>query len=192
MISSIHVLCFNVSHLAPGSILKMSGANCVWSQWIRSLIVFADPQMMNGIVLLWRFCEKMSPMVFFNLAWNHSRSFQDDWYAGNYSKTSNISCILVGSKIFDYSDVVGASPVALLQLHLHFRLNTWLQWIGQRQLQDEMRTFKFLPEASFGLRVLSLPGSVCPSVSLSVTKFVSVIIHYLFKLGWITNFEPEM
>ena len=25
----------------------------------------------------------------------------------------------------------------LLQLHLHSRLNTWFQWIAQRQLQDE-------------------------------------------------------
>ena len=28
---------------------------------------------------------------------------------------------------------------ALLQLHLHSQLNTWLQWIGPRQLQDETR-----------------------------------------------------
>ena len=28
---------------------------------------------------------------------------------------------------------------ALLQLHLHSQLSTWLQWIGQRQLQDETR-----------------------------------------------------
>ena len=28
---------------------------------------------------------------------------------------------------------------AQLQLYLHSRLNTWLQWIGQRRLQDEMR-----------------------------------------------------
>ena len=28
---------------------------------------------------------------------------------------------------------------ALLQLHLHSQLNTWLQWIGHRQLQDETR-----------------------------------------------------
>ena len=28
---------------------------------------------------------------------------------------------------------------ALLQLHLHSRLNTWLQRVGQRRLQDEMR-----------------------------------------------------
>ena len=28
---------------------------------------------------------------------------------------------------------------ALLQLHLHYRLNIWLQWIWQIQLQDETR-----------------------------------------------------
>ena len=31
---------------------------------------------------------------------------------------------------------------ALLQLHLHSRLNTWLHWIGQRQLQDETRNIE--------------------------------------------------
>ena len=34
----------------------------------------------------------------------------------------------------------GLRPIdmlALLQLHLHSRLKTGLQWIGQRQLQDE-------------------------------------------------------
>ena len=33
---------------------------------------------------------------------------------------------------------------ALLQLHLHPRLNTWFQWIGQRQLQDETRNISVL------------------------------------------------
>ena len=56
-----------------------------------------------------------------------------------YRKTSYISRTLVGSKIVDNSDVVGASLSALLQLHLHFRLNTWLQWIEQRQLQDDIK-----------------------------------------------------
>ena len=49
----------------------------------------------------------------------------------------------------------------------------------------------FLPEASSGLRVLSLPASVrqsvrqsvSPSVRPSVTKFVRAITHYPFKLG---------
>ena len=31
---------------------------------------------------------------------------------------------------------------ALLQLHIRSRLNTWLQWIGQRQRQDETRNIK--------------------------------------------------
>ena len=33
---------------------------------------------------------------------------------------------------------------ALLQLHLHSQLNTWLQWIRQRQLQDETRNINVL------------------------------------------------
>ena len=33
------------------------------------------------------------------------------WHFGNYRKTSNISRTLVGNKIADHSDVVGASPV---------------------------------------------------------------------------------
>ena len=40
-----------------------------------------------------------------------------------------------------------------------------------------------LPEASIGLRVLSLPESVRPSVSPSVAKFVRMINHHPFKLG---------
>ena len=38
-----------------------------------------------------------------------------------YRQTSNISRTLVGNKLADHSDVVGAAP-ALLQLHLHSRL----------------------------------------------------------------------
>ena len=33
---------------------------------------------------------------------------------------------------------------ALLQLHLHFRLNAWLQWTGQRQLQGGTRNIEVL------------------------------------------------
>ena len=59
-----------------------------------------------------------------------------------YRKTSNISRTLVGNKIVDHSDVVGALPVGTapsLQLHLHSRLNIWLQGIRQRQPQDKTR-----------------------------------------------------
>ena len=54
-----------------------------------------------------------------------------------YRQVSNISCTLVGNKIVDYSDVVGASPVGAAPTTASSRLNTWLHWIGQRQLQNE-------------------------------------------------------
>ena len=41
-----------------------------------------------------------------------------------HRQTSNISRTLVGNKIVDHSDVVGASPFGAAQRHLHFRLNT--------------------------------------------------------------------
>ena len=44
----------------------------------------------------------------------------------------------------------------------------------------------FLPEASFGLRVLSLPACVCVSVCVRVSvnhELVRAIIHQPFKLG---------
>ena len=50
------------------------------------------------------------------------------------SYTCNISCTLVVNKIVNHSDVV--------QLHLHSRLNIWLQGIRQRQPQDSTRIFK--------------------------------------------------
>ena len=62
--------------------------------------------------------------------------------------------------------------IILIQIVLSFVRNLFLNncvaWL--RQL--------LLPEASFGLRVLSLPASVSPSV----TKFVRAITHYAFKL----------
>ena len=61
-----------------------------------------------------------------------------------YRQTSNIRRALVGNQIVDHSDVVGAS--ALLQLHLHSRLNTWLHYITKRQLHDETRNI-----LSFGI-----------------------------------------
>ena len=61
-----------------------------------------------------------------------------------FHQTSNISCTLVGNKIVDHSDIFGAALVGELQVHLYSWLNTWLEWIRQRQLQDEARKFKFV------------------------------------------------
>ena len=45
---------------------------------------------------------------------------------------------------------------ALLQLHLHSQLNTWLQWIGQRQLQDETRSIYVLGLGASYIRELTV------------------------------------
>ena len=47
------------------------------------------------------------------------------------------------------------------------------------------RLIWFLPEASFGLRVLSLPASVCVSIRPCVNhELIRAITHHLFKLGF--------
>ena len=56
-----------------------------------------------------------------------------------YHETSNISRTWVDNKIVDHSDVVGASPVGAAPTISSFSTNTCLQWIGQRQLQDETK-----------------------------------------------------
>ena len=45
---------------------------------------------------------------------------------------------------------------ALLQLHLHSQLNTWLQWTWQRQLQDETRNIYVLGSGASYIRELTV------------------------------------
>ena len=45
---------------------------------------------------------------------------------------------------------------ALLQLHLHSQLNTWVQWIGQQQLQDETTDIKVLGFGAAFIRDLTV------------------------------------
>ena len=70
-------------------------------------------------------------------------------------------------------------------LVIHFISMLWYSqlWVMSMTEGWYLWSVWFLPEASFGLRVLSLPASVRPSVSPSVTKFVRAITHYPFKLG---------
>ena len=57
---------------------------------------------------------------------------------GVYRKSSDISCTFIGIKLLITQMQLEHRLPALLQLHIHSQLNTWLQWIGQRQLQDEI------------------------------------------------------
>ena len=56
-----------------------------------------------------------------------------------YHKPSNISRILVENKTIDPSDVVGASHVGDAPTTSSFPTLHLVQWIGQRQLQDETK-----------------------------------------------------
>ena len=66
-----------------------------------------------------------------NLPRNRSLADLTAWYPKNSRYCTTVKCISIRLS-------------ALLQLHLRFRLNTWLQWIGQRQLQDDTRNIKVL------------------------------------------------
>ena len=68
---------------------------------------------------------------------------------------------------------------------------SWMIWVistdvkrnKTQQLTSCVHTVGFLPEASFGLRVLSLPACVCVCVCLSVNhQLVRAITHQPFKL----------
>ena len=72
----------------------------------------------------------------------------------DYRKSSNISRTLIGNIIVGSSDVVGASPVGLLQLHLHSQLNIWLQWISRNHCTRIQETFKLWDLVRLILEVL--------------------------------------
>ena len=79
----------------------------------------------------------------------------------SYLKVSNIRRTLVGNKIVDHSDVVGASPVGAAPTTSSFsKLNTWLQWIGQRQQQGETRNIYVLGLGASYIRELTVSSAL--------------------------------
>ena len=57
----------------------------------------------------------------------------------DYHQVSNTRRTLVGNKIVNHSDVVGASPAGAAPATSSFSTNAWIHWTDQRQLQDETR-----------------------------------------------------
>ena len=114
----------------------------------------------------WRHCNGRKPITWTNddpVHWRiHTSSGTPllTWIipAGisNYHETSNKTSTLVGNKTVEDSDVVSA----LLQIHLHSPLNTWLQLIGQRQLQDETRNNEVLGFGAPYIRGLTARPSI--------------------------------
>ena len=88
---------------------------------------------------------------------------------------------------------------ALLQLHLHSGLNTCLQWIGQRQLQDETRNISVLGFGAIYVRGLT----AIPVIATRATSFIAhthsrtstltlEFLHedLLHKLGFLVFIRP--
>ena len=89
-----------------------------------------------------------------------------------YRKSSNINRTFVGNEFARHSDVVGASTVgAAPTINLHSRLNTWLQWIGQRQLKDETRNIQVLGFGATYIRGLAV-------------YFIIIFIYY-YSANWV-------
>ena len=117
----------------------------------------------------------------------------------SYRQTSNISHTLVGSKIADHSDVVGAWPAGtapttssfstLPQLHLHSRLNIWLQGIGQ----DGVRNFCVLWWGVPYIRDLTVLSCVGPHPfgQYNIDMASSVPVYYLIILFMLTLHSPS-
>ena len=84
----------------------------------------------------------------------------------DYRQTTNISHTLVGNKLVAHS---GERLAVLLQLHLHSRLNTWLQWTDQRQLQD-------VTTEHMNLRTFNL-GFIFPSLSSNLVIWTQTLLR---------------
>ena len=66
---------------------------------------------------------------------------------------------------------------ALLQLHLHSRLNTWLQLIGQRQLQDKTRGMQSLGFGTAYIRDLT--------VYLNEPRIIMITTHSALSIQYV-------
>ena len=71
--------------------------------------------------------------------------------------------------------------LALLQLHLHSRLNTWLQWIGQRQLHDDKTNIAVL---EFGATYIRDSNVRLDAYSLqnALNKYLRALLDYLLNM----------
>ena len=72
---------------------------------------------------------------------------------------------------------------SLLQLHLHSQCNTWLQWIGQRQLQEEMRNIEVLGFGVAYVRGLMVKSSSINMANLMLKPFGKAC----FQVRWLTH-----
>ena len=100
-----------------------------------------------------------------------------------YCQISTIRHPLVGNKIVDHSRCSSSIACWCCSNDIFIlNLTPGFNGLGKDNYKRRRETLKFLPEASFGLRVLSLPASVCLCVCPSTPELVRTITHHAFKL----------
>ena len=84
-----------------------------------------------------------------------------------------------------WSESIGDSSTLLSPRENQIAARSWRGWVGNLgTMHQNLYLTNFLPEASFGLRVLSLPASVCVSVHPCINhELVRLITRHPFKLG---------
>ena len=167
----------NLPPVCPSISPRMFTTHCAWLLW-----------MYKYLTILFAVIQKHFHIrPFYSDMWSSIQSHKLSSQLCTYRKTSNISRTLVGNKIVDHSDIVGASPSALLQLHLYSRLNIWLKGIRQRQPQDSTRIFKVLGFGASYIRVLTVLieqyGIMAGSESLTGASYTCVgFVYYNFVM----------
>ena len=129
-------------------------------------------------------------------------NLQDDikiFFTRNLPSNLYLSRTVVGNKIVDHSDVVEHRLSALLQLYLHSQINTWFQWIGQRQLQDVTRISSVLEFGASYIRDFTVNPIFMQSCSVVIygvtidhkSIFNMRVTPAIIFIAWI-NFNPSM
>ena len=135
--NNMHLWQSNMSYLTQNFILKIHG---LVKQIVTDGNAFENAACIMSPILFW------TPSA--NLSYAKARILK------NYRKTSNIRLTLVGNKIVDHSDVVGASPVGVAPTTSS--LPTWylasMDWAKTTGRQDETH-LKFVIWSTY-IRVL--------------------------------------
>ena len=105
--------------------------SCVWQKIVTKL------EKLKKFKIVYCHTNTFSWIKMFIFWFNFHRSVSC-WLKWHYHQTSNISHILLGNKIVDYSDLVWA-PLCQRCSSYIFIFDTWLQWIGQKQLHEDRR-----------------------------------------------------
>ena len=116
-------------------LIQFHWGKLIWTKWVSA----------NAELFSWSHVKFYIPtqvtseIVKYRNLWGMGLKSRDPWRRIVISVHVTDLTLKTRSVTQKYEKMSSFDLSALLQLHLHSQLNTWLQWIGQRQLQDETR-----------------------------------------------------